>query len=160
MRIPMSMKKKIVYLLGILMILIGIASTLRFIWHLQDLFRVHLVRYADLFERGSVNRCLYLDVTLFLYVSTILFKNLYYILGGILLLYWIDLGRELGLLASFIGIITEMSFRILPWMALTPSALTAVSISSFFVFLQGISIPLIFIYLLSQKDTKELLKAR
>ena len=149
------MEKKTVYLLGVLMVLLGIVSTLHFTFVFQELFQTHLSRYANLFNRGLLARCLYLDVMMFLYITSILFKNFYYVVGGVLILCFVEFGRDLGLLASFISLVTEVSFRLMIW-----REGSKFSASGLFLFFVGVSIPFVFIHFLTRKSTIECFKNR
>lgn len=149
------MEKKTVYSIGLLMILVGIVSTLHFTLIFQGLFQSHLSRYSKLFDRGLMGRCLYLDVMMFLYITSVLFKNFYYVLGGILIVCFVEFGRELGLLASFIALVTEISFHLLRW-----EGSPGFSIMGFLLFIIGIAIPLFFIYFLTRHALVECLKNR
>lgn len=147
-------------LLGLFMIGVGLLSTLHFGFQFQNLFQEYLKRYEFLFEKGLMGRCLSLDVMMFLYISSLLFKNFYYVIGGILFLYFVELGRELGLLASFIALLTEASFR-LTHLAMTDfSGGETFSLATPLLFLIGISIPLVFIYFLNHHTIKERLQSR
>lgn len=149
------MEKKTIYLLGVLMVLLGIASTLHFTFAFQELFQAHLNRYAKLFDRGLLGHCLYLDVMMFLYITSVLFKNFYYVVGGILILCFVEFGRELGLLASFISLVTEVSFHLMVW-----GGGSKFSTISLFLFFVGVSIPFVFIHFLTRRSTIECFKNR
>ncbi|MFH1857386.1 MAG: hypothetical protein ABH845_00565 [Candidatus Omnitrophota bacterium] len=145
------MKKGTIYLLGFLMIGAGVLSSLFFTLKLQHLFQDHLTWYGNLFEQGRVSRCLYLDTITFLYIASILFKNFYYIMGGILILFLIEFGRELGLLAALIGFVTETSFRLMQMVVADFSAVQPFSMIPLFLFLTGVSIHVAFFYVLTRK---------
>ncbi|MBI4437308.1 MAG: hypothetical protein HY590_07850 [Candidatus Omnitrophica bacterium] len=161
------MKTKTIYLLGLVMVLLGALSTLQFTLRLQDLFQIYLTRYSHLFGKGLVGRCLYLDMMMFLYIASLLFKNLYYVIGGSLLLIplfrsFIEFGRELGLLASVIALVTEISSRLLYVGTASPdlsSRASFLNAEGFFLFLIGFSMPLLFIYFLTRKTLIENLKS-
>ena len=148
------MKRKTVYLLGLVMILIGIISTFQFIFVFQELFQNHLNRYSKLFERGLVTRCLYLDVMMFLYMISMLFKNFYYVVGVVCILYLIEFGRELGLLASFISLVTDVS-SLMYW----GGGSKFLGEGPFLNFI-GILISLIFIYFLTRGSMVECFRSR
>jgi len=154
------MKKETVYALGLLMVLAGVLSTLHFVFYLQGFFKVYLNRYGHLFNKGLLGRCLFLDILMFLYISSILFKNFYYVIGGILILCFVEFGRELGLFASLIGLITEVSFCLVRFLVPDPSSQAPTVVNTFFFFCIGVAIPLIFIYFLTQKTTVQYLKNR
>lgn len=151
------MKKEKIYLLGGLMVGSGLLSTFFFISRLQDLFQDHLDRYSQLFHKGLMGECLYLDILMYLYIASILFKNLYYVLGGSLLLCFLEFGREVGLLASLIGFVTEASFRLVTW-AINQSFTVPFSLVPLLLFLMGISIHYAFFYFLTRKTLVESLK--
>ena len=152
------MKKQTIILLGVAMILIGLLSSFHFFTRLQGLFQSHLSHYSRLFEKGQTVRCLYLDITMFLYIASLLFKNLYYVMGGVMILFFTEFGRELGLLGAVIGLVTEVSFRLMFWVGSDPSVVTPFSITPFFLFLIGISIHITFFYLLTRRPMVENLK--
>ena len=155
------MGKKRVYLIGCLMILVGIISTLHFILQIQQLFQFYLPHYKNLFDKGFVGQCLYLDAMMFLYIASLLFKNFYYVIGGVLILFFIEFGKELGVLASFIAFITEVSFYLVFW-GITPSEAIAFPTHSILFlllfFLVGISIPTAFLFCFTRKAMVERLK--
>ena len=154
------MKKETVYVLGLLMVLTGILSTFHFVFYVQGLFKVYLHRYDHLFDKGLLGRCIFLDILMFLYISSILFKNFYYVIGGILILCFIEFGRELGLFASLIALITEVSFRLVRLSVPDPFTRAPVVVNTFFFFCMGVAIPLIFIYFLTQKTMVAHLKEK
>lgn len=151
------MKKETIYLLGALMIGVGLLSTLHFTFVFQGLFQTHLARYGALFDKGRVGHCLYMDVMMFLYIASFLFKNLYYVIGGILVLCLAEFGRELGLLASFIALITEVSLRLVN-LASGSSEATPFFIGNLVFFFISIAIPTLFIFFLTRKPIMEYLK--
>ena len=161
------MKRNTVTLLGLVMILLGVLSSLQFTLRLQDLFKIYLVRYSHLFGKGLMGRCLYLDMMMFLYIASLLFKNLYYVIGGALIIVplfrsFIEFGRELGLLASVIAFVTEISSRLLYVGTESPglsSQTTVVSPEGLLPFLIGFAIPLAFIYFLTRRALVENLKS-
>ncbi len=154
------MSKQKIMLLGLGMAVAGIFSSVSFVSRIQELFQIYLGRYHQLFQEGKTVYCLYLDTMMFLYVSSILFKNLYYVIGGVLIVSFVEFGRELGLLGSFIALVTEMSFRLMQLAASNPSVTQPFSMAPFLLFIVGVAVPALFIYLLTRRSILESLKAK
>jgi len=104
---------------------------------------------------------------MFLYIASLLFKNLYYVLGGALIVVplfrsFIEFGRELGLLASIIALVTEISSRLLDVGTVSPGLSPQAALGSpegFLPFVIGFAVPLVFIYFLTRKALVENLKS-
>ncbi len=139
------------------MIATGVFSTYQFSSSIQALFQTTVKGYGIFFEKGELLRCLYVDAMTFLYISSILFKNLYYVVGGIFILTFAEFGRQLGIFASCIALVTEISARLLSAGIGEVAVVTplAVSLSGFLFLVIGLSPPLFLIFLLTRKTVAE-----